>query len=175
MLARARWLVRSPLAGAAAAFACLPLGRGLFGTEREHWFVSVPNGYRLHPTAGWSLLQLHLVFTLAACLFSPIGEEIFFRGFLPKVLQAHVGPRPAVHLCAALFALVHLCHHGVTVGAAGVSVLPLSAALWVAQMYLLSLAFAWLRELSGSVWPAVAAHAAFNAAMNVAIFQFLWY
>jgi membrane protease YdiL (CAAX protease family) len=48
-------------------------------------------------------------------------------------------------------------------------------ALWVTQMYLLSLAFAWLRDLSGSVWPAVAAHAAFNAAMNVAIFQFLWY
>ena len=47
---------------------------------------------------------------------------------------------------------------------AAVSSLPLSAALWVIQIYLLSLAFAWLRERAGSLWPAVAAHAAFNAA-----------
>lgn len=75
---------------------------------------------------------------------------------------------------ASLFALVHLCHHGILVSAAGVALQPVSGALWVAQMFLLSLLFAWLRRRSDSILPAIAAHAAFNAAMNHFIFTRLW-
>jgi len=75
---------------------------------------------------------------------------------------------------AALFALVHLCHHGILVTAAGVVLQPVSGALWVAQMFLLSLMFAWLRRRSDSIVPAIVAHAAFNAAMNHWIFTRLW-
>lgn len=41
-------------------------------------------------------------------------------------------------------------------------------------MFLLSLMFAWLRRAGDSVLPAIAAHAAFNAAMNGWIFARLW-
>jgi membrane protease YdiL (CAAX protease family) len=41
-------------------------------------------------------------------------------------------------------------------------------------MTLLSLALATLRKLSDSVIPAVLAHSAFNATMNVFIFGVLW-
>ena len=122
----------------------------------------------------WSLLRLHLTFTIAACLFSPIGEEIFFRGFLQKVLEDRCGRTFATPMQAALFALVHLCHHGILLTSAGVAVQPVSGALWVAQMFGLSLLFAWLRRRSDSILPAVLAHAAFNAAMNHWIFTRLW-
>ncbi|MFC4929516.1 CPBP family intramembrane glutamic endopeptidase [Massilia sp. GCM10023247] len=168
------WLPWSLILGALAAGASFWLGLALYGAGPDHWFVSVARNYRGMPTAGWSLVQLHLAFTIVACLFSPIGEEIFFRGFLQKVLEDRHGRSRATFMEASLFALVHLCHHGILVSAAGVALQPVSGALWVAQMFLLSLLFAWLRRRSDSILPAILAHAAFNAAMNHAIFTRLW-
>ena len=176
-LQRARhpsWLLAGLAGGALAASLCYWLGAALYGAGPDNWFVSIARNYRLQPTAGWSLLQLHLVFTSVAILFSPIGEEIFFRGLLQKVLEERHGALRATLAEAGLFALVHLCHHGILAGAAGWTILPVSGALWVAQMFLLSLALAWLRRRSGSLLPAIAAHAAFNAAMNAWIFARLW-
>jgi membrane protease YdiL (CAAX protease family) len=34
--------------------------------------------------------------------------------------------------------------------------------------------FAYLRKASGSLLPAIAAHACFNFVMNLTIFEFLW-
>ena len=168
------WLALGLLLGALAASACYLLGATLYGASADNWFVSIARSYQLQPTQGWSLLRLHLTFTIIACLFSPIGEEIFFRGFLQKVLEDRHGRTRATVIEAALFGLLHLCHHGILPGAAGVQVLPVSGALWVAQMFVLSLMFAWLRRRGDSVMPAIAAHAAFNAAMNGWIFARLW-
>jgi membrane protease YdiL (CAAX protease family) len=176
-LKKSRHVAWLPLAlglGALAASACYLLGVTLYGASADNWFVSVARNYQLQPSAGWSLLRLHLTFTIVACLFSPIGEEIFFRGFLQKVLEDRHGRTRATLMEASLFALVHLCHHGILLGAAGFQLLPVSGALWVAQMFLLSLLFAWLRRGSDSILPAILAHAAFNAAMNGWIFARLW-
>ena len=170
----ASWLPLGLLLGALAASACYLLGVTLYGAGPDNWFVSVARNYQLQPTHGWSLLRLHLTFTTAACLFSPLGEEIFFRGFLQKVLEDRHGRTRATLMEASLFALVHLCHHGILVTSAGFRLLPVSGALWVAQMFALSLLFAWLRRRSDSILPAVLAHAAFNAAMNGWIFARLW-
>lgn len=170
----AGWLALGLLLGALAASACHLLGASLYGAGPDNWFVSIARSYQLQPTQGWSLLRLHLTFTIAACLFSPAGEEIFFRGFLQKVLEDRHGRTRATVMEASLFALVHLCHHGIVASAAGYRLLPVSGALWVAQMFALSLMFAWLRRRSDSILPAIAAHAAFNAAMNGWIFARLW-
>lgn len=47
---------------------------------------------------GRSAAQLHLVFTVPALVFSPIGEEIFFRGYLQYTLQRGAGHRIACDL-----------------------------------------------------------------------------
>lgn len=168
------WLPLSLALGVLAASACFWLGVTLYGAGPDNWFVSVARNYRGMPTAGWNLLQLHLTFTIVAILFSPIGEEIFFRGFLQKVWEDRHGRARATIMEASLFALVHLCHHGILVSAAGIALQPVSGALWVAQMFLLSLLFAWLRRRSDSILPAIVAHAGFNAAMNHWIFTRLW-
>lgn len=168
------WLPLGLVLGVLAASACFWFGFALYGTGTDHWFASVARSFRQQPTTGFSLLQLHLMFTIVAILFSPIGEEIFFRGFLQKVLEDRYGRTIATVTEAALFALVHLCHHGILVTAAGVELQPVSGALWVAQMFLLSLMFAWLRRRSDSIVPAIVAHAGFNAAMNHWIFTQLW-
>ncbi len=170
----ALWLGVALALGVGFASLCFASGFLLYGQGPDNWFVSVANNYRAHPTAGFSLLQLHLTFTLAALLFSPIGEELFFRGFLQKVLEQRLTPNASATVQSGLFALVHLCHHGILATAAGFVLLPGSAALWVLLMFTLSLGLSWLRRASDSLLPPVLAHAAFNGAMNSFIFAWLW-
>lgn len=170
----AAWLWVGLCGGAAAATLCFTLGMLLFGASADHWFVSVARSYAGPQTAGMSILQLHLMYTIAACLFSPIGEEIFFRGFLQRVLEQRLARRTSTHVEASLFAASHLLHHGLVAGAAGLVFRPVSGALWVALMFALSWLFAWLRQRSDSLYPAILAHSAFNGAMNVFIFAYLW-
>jgi membrane protease YdiL (CAAX protease family) len=70
--------------------------------------------------------------------------------------------------------VVHLCHHGLLLTAGGFTLRPLSGAVWVALMFLTALLFAYLRKRSGSLMPAIVAHAGFNLVMNLTIFGFLW-
>lgn len=151
------------------------LGIGLFGYGEDNWFVTIAGNYRgTLDTAGMDLLRLHLIFTLPALLFSPIGEEIFFRGFLQEALQDRYSVRTSTLLEAGLFGLVPLCHHGLSATVAGIELRPVSGLVWRVPMFCAALLFAWLRRASGSLYPAMAGHAAFNATMNGMIFAALW-
>lgn len=169
------WFLYASCAGAGAALACFALGAWLFGSTPDHWYVSIAATYRkTMDTSAFSLLQLHLVFTLPALVFSPIGEEIFFRGVLQTSLEQKWNPRTATVIECTAFGLVHLCHHGLVAGAAGLALRPLSGAIWVGLMFGTAWMFAAIRRRSGSLYPAIAAHMAFNLAMNTVIFAALW-
>jgi membrane protease YdiL (CAAX protease family) len=178
--ARGLRVIPAALAGAVAALACGALGVLLFGSGPDNWFVSVATYYRgTVDTSALGKVTLYWIFTTPALIFSPIGEEIFFRGLLQRALEEKLSVRAATWVECAAFGLVHLCHHGLALSAAGeggvgLSVQPLSAALWVVLMFLVALMFAQIRKRSGSLYPAMAAHAAFNAAMNAVIFGYLW-
>ena len=169
------WYVVAAVAGVFAASVCYAIGVMLFDRSADNWFVSVANSYRgTMNTANMDMLRLHLIFTIPALLFSPIGEEIFFRGFLQQALQERLSVTTSTVAEAGLFGVVHLCHHGLFLTAAGISIRPVSGAIWVALMFATALMFAWLRQRSGSLYPAMLGHAAFNAAMNAWIFSMLW-
>jgi len=160
--------------GVTAASLCHLIGYGLFGTGVDNWYVSVANSFRAQPTPGLSTMQLYLIFTIPGILFSPFGEEIFFRGVLQRSLEGRFSTRTSTLIEAGWFGAAHLIHHGLLLTAAGVSLLWKSAPLWFLLMTALSIGFAWLRKKAGAVWPAVAAHAAFNATMNAFIFAYVW-
>jgi len=164
----------SMLYGAAASLMCFVVGYALFGVTADNWFVSIGNSFRAQPTVGFSLLQLHLMFTIPAMIFSPIGEEIFFRGFLQRALETKFDPRTSAVLEGTWFAAVHLVHHGLVVAATGIEFRALSGALWFLLMLALSCVFAWLRKRHDSIVPAILAHSTFNFVMNLFIFGFLW-
>ena len=162
-------------AGCAAALVCGLLGLALFGIGADNWFMSIAINYRnTLDTRGLALWQLHLFFTLPACLFSPIGEEIFFRGLLHSALHERFGARAATVSEAGMFGLVHVCHHGLWLAAAGWALRPVSGPLWVLLMFGTALVFSALRQRSGSLGPSIVAHATFNATMNTFIFATLW-
>jgi hypothetical protein len=114
------------------------------------------------------------MFTIPAMIFSPIGEEIFFRGVLQRALETKFSARLSTIVESGWFGAAHLIHHGLLLTAAGLSFRPVSGLLWLLLMTLLSLVFSALRKAGNSVVPAVIAHSAFNATMNFFIFGYLW-
>lgn len=141
---------------------------------------------RLGPAVGWSLVAilayivLTLLYTLilqpesgepietgdrygtliGSCVIiivvAPLCEEIFFRGFLYRILRGRMGLWPALVINGALFGSVHL-------GSGG----PLAVALIAPLGFLLCLVY----ERSGSLYPCIALHALNNAIVAAAEFD----
>lgn len=161
--------------GIAAPLVCFVLGYLIYGYTNNNWFVNIGNNYKtMMNTTGMSFLMLHLIFTIPAMLFSPIGEEIFFRGVMQKTLEQKWSASTSTYIECCLFAVVHLCHHGFLEAGGSLIFLPVSGALWVIQMFFVAWMFAWLRAKSGSILVAIIAHSIFNLTMNMLIFGFLW-
>jgi uncharacterized protein len=132
---------------------------------------------RLGPAVGWSLvavlayIALALLYTLilqpdnpepidtgerlgtliGSCVIivvvAPLFEEIFFRGFLYRILRSRMGLWPALVIGGSVFGAVHLTSGG-----------PLAVALIGPLGFLLCL----LYERSGSLYPCIALHALNN-------------
>lgn len=169
------WYGWALMSGAAAALICFAVGHIMFGTSTGNWYVSIAGSYqRMMDTSAFSIVMLHLVFTTPALLFSPVGEEIFFRGVLQRALEDRTSTHTATMVECSLFAVVHLCHHGLVRIDGHLGWMPLSALSWMLLMFVTAWLFAWIRKRSGSLYPAIAAHMAFNGTMNFLIFQFLW-
>jgi hypothetical protein len=160
------------IAGAALALLCFGSGLLFFGTSPDNWFVSIKNSYlNTFDTTGMPVMKLFIIFTIPALIFSPIGEEIFFRGFLQEALATKFSYNKAMVIDSLFFALIHLFHHGFVKDAAGViHFYPMSGFIWVMLMFLTAMVFALLKKKSGSIYPAIVSHAVFNLVMNVCIF-----
>jgi len=168
------WLFLGPVLGVISALLIHVVGFGFFGTTPDNWYVTVRTSYQADPRlVESSQLVQFLVFTTPAVIFSPLGEEFFFRGMLQVSLSERFGVPIATAGTALAFGLVHLLHHGLGVGEAGLQLLPISGSLWVVLMAGVSVLFALVRAKSGSIWPAVASHIAFNIGMNYAFFYLL--
>lgn len=164
-----------PLAVAAGAAACLALVgivTLLWGQSLENPFAYIARSYSALPTPmpPGDLLVYFAIFAAIGVTFSPIGEELLYRGVVHRGLASGWGSRRASVADAAAFAIVHLAHFGVVIVAGVWSLLPLPALLWVVAMFLVSLLFTAFRNLAGSLAGAVLAHAGFNLAMTAAIF-----
>lgn len=92
-----------------------------------------------------------LMFGVAAAVIAPLGEEIVFRGYWLERLRSWWGGTVAIAVSSLLFAIAHSWS-----ATEGVGVL-------VVQTLIMGCLLAWLRLASGSIWPAVLAHAANNA------------
>src|SRR5437016_12693510 len=88
-------------------------------------------------------------------IFSPIGEEILFRGVIQQAftLRWKAGIGTAVNSFS--FGLVHLLFHGIARDAAGIHLQFLSGSLMVLLMEATSYVFTLCRLRSASLWPAM--------------------
>jgi hypothetical protein len=94
-----------------------------------------------------------LVF-LATVVLAGLTEELLFRGILSRTLEGtRLGFWAGASLASAAFAVLHMQY-----GVGGQLVI-----------FAIGLALAWIRRSSGSLWPAIVAHAANNAVALVAM------
>jgi membrane protease YdiL (CAAX protease family) len=64
-------------------------------------------------------LTYFLIFSTTSMVFSPIGEEIFYRGFVHECFAPRVGAQKAALVDSAAFTFVHLAHFGLVYWAGG--------------------------------------------------------
>lgn len=169
-----RWLGWGLLLGMGAAFVVFAIGWSLYGRSADNWYISVLDSFSI----GAAQLQiprfvLFLLYTVPAMIFSPIGEEFFFRGMLHESVREQWGATVATPVNAVAFGAIHLLHHGLRWDSTGGHLLLGSGLLWVGLMMGLSWLFTVCRQRSGSIWPAVVAHSGFNLVMNLTIFWIL--
>lgn len=130
----------------------------------------VPPELPLLPSSAGPVAHLAALLVLTgslgtlALLPGAAGEEIGWRGYLlPRLVAAGV-PQPIL-LTGLVWGLWHLVPLFASGYAAGPSAL-LSAGALLVNAVSLGFVLAWLRLDSGSIWPAVGAHAAWNAIIN---------
>jgi len=84
---------------------------------------------------------------VATVLAAPICEELFFRGILFTGFRRHYGPKRAAVFSALVFAVYHL------------------DPIWFVGLFLSGVALAALLDATGSIWPSILVHAAWNGLM----------
>ena len=169
------WLLWGFLLGGIAAVICFVLGYVLFGTTDDNWFVTVGNFYSVtEQMRELPVSALFLIFTIPALIFSPLGEEFFFRGLMQTTLERRLNPKKAMLIVAAVFAGIHLFHHGIARQNGEFQVYFISGALWFGLIFATSILFEICCRRARSVWAAVICHASFNLFMNILIFAFLF-
>lgn len=165
------WMGISFLLGIGASLLIHLLGIALFGESPDNWYVSVERAFPVtEEMAALPRMQLFWIITTPALIFSPLGEEFFFRGLLHQSVAQRWTERTGLIVDASFFGLVHLFHHGIVRIGGEIVFLPVSGMLWVLLIAGVGLLFAWCRRRAGSIWGAVLAHTGFNLGMNYAIF-----
>ena len=168
------WWLWSLLLGIGASLITFGIGYGLYGHSADNWYVGIFNSWAIDSTMlELPRFQLFLIYTAPAILLSPTGEEFFFRGMIHESVREHWGGGAATAINAVAFGGVHILHHGLGWNSAGPHLAVVPGTLWVLLMMGVSWLFTQCRQQSGSIWPAVAAHATFNLVMNASIFWLL--
>lgn len=167
-----RWVLVAMVAGAGVALMVYDGAASFWGHSTSNPFAYIALSYSNVPTSPSDADRLvyFAIFAVIGMLFSPIGEEVLYRGIVHNSFAARLGERPAAFIDGGAFAVTHLAHFGVVFIAGAWAFLPLPGLFWITAMFLASLAFHGFRKLSGSLLGAISAHAGFNLAMNWLIF-----
>jgi membrane protease YdiL (CAAX protease family) len=156
-------MLASGFAGAVCGFLFFSLGMVLYGNSPDNWCISIRNYLHFEELRGlMPPLALFALYALPAIFLNPIGEEMLFRGFIQQAFTRRFNAVFATAVSSLLFGLIYLYLHGLWRDASGLHLRLGSAALAVFVMACIGVVFTLCRILSGSLWPAMAAHAAFN-------------
>ena len=169
-----RMVLASLVIGLIAGLFLYVIGEWLFGEGEGNWYRYIGRSYRI--PEGISANDKMVLFAITAgmgMIFSPIGEELFFRGIVHDAFARSMGENGASLADSAAFALTHLAHFGLIYTGQQWELLVRPALLWVIAMFLVSRLFFYFKQASGSLLGAILCHAGFNLGMIYSIFFLL--
>lgn len=166
------WLLYSLLAGMGLCLLMFFTAKLFFNETAGNWFVYISRSYNV-PANGLTAsdrLVFFLIYAIIGMTFSPIGEELFYRGIVHESFTGRYSEKNASLIDSTAFALTHLAHFGIVYISGSWHFLFIPAVLWVAFMFFASRLFFLCRQKTGSISGAVFCHAGFNLAMMYCIF-----
>jgi hypothetical protein len=167
-----RWLLYSFFGGVAFCVIVFIAGTLIFNYSHSNWFVYISKSYQsigFISTASQRLTYF-LIYSIIGMTFSPIGEELFYRGIVHGSFVKELGEQKASIIDSLAFALTHLAHFGIIYSSGNWHFLFLPAILWVIFMFMASRMFFIFKQKTGSLYGAIISHAAFNLTMMYFIF-----
>jgi membrane protease YdiL (CAAX protease family) len=169
-----QWLFYSFISGILLATILFLLGYGLYSDTVNNWFVYIGKSYNISESITEREKFIYfLIFAGTGMIFSPIGEELFFRGIVHSCFAASVGDRKASIIDGLAFSLTHLSHFGFVYLSGEWKILIMPSLLWVSGMFVSSIVFFQCKKKTGSLLGAALSHAGFNLAMIYFIFYHL--
>jgi uncharacterized protein len=168
------WLFIAFIAGLAASIVLYFLGQSLYGSSYENWYSYIGKSYNI--PGGINKNDKAILFTIMALTgmtFSPIGEELFFRGIVHASFAKSIGDNKATVVDSSAFAVTHISHFGLVFINNRWTFFTLPAMIWVSGMFLVSILFFSFKKYSGSILGAIICHAGFNLGMIYCIFYLL--
>lgn len=169
-----KWLFIAFISGLIFSFLLYLTGEVLFGNSYENWYQYIGKSYNIPAQINQSdKAVLFTVMALTGMTFSPIGEELFFRGIVHSGFAKSIGERKASVVDSSAFALTHISHFGLVFINLQWKFLPLPTLMWVLSMFLVSMLFIEVKKRSGSLLGAIFCHSAFNLGMIYCIFYLM--
>ena len=144
------------------------LGDMLYGNTISNWLFYISKSYNItNPDViSQQRLTYFLIFGLTSMFFSPIGEELMYRGLIHRCFSGQIGENRASYVDSSAFALTHLAHFGIVYSNGSWTLLIFPAMLWVLLMFFASRIFFWVKQRSGTIYGAILSHAFFNLTMT---------
>jgi membrane protease YdiL (CAAX protease family) len=168
------WLLGAFVAGVAFSILLHYLGQGLYGNSYDNWYSYIGKSYDFPAVISPSdKMVLFSITALTGMLFSPIGEELFFRGIVYSSLKKSTNDRIAAIIESSAFAITHMAHFGLVYLNGQWNFLIIPTLIWVSSMFGASLLFLYFKKRSESIWGAVICHAGFNLGMIFSIFYLM--
>jgi hypothetical protein len=168
------WLLIAFISGLVVSILLYFTGEILYGNSYKNWYIYIGKSYNI--PAGINQNNKAILFTIMALTgmtFSPVGEELFFRGIVHSSFAKSIGDKKASVVDSLAFSLTHISHFGLVFINNHWDFLATPTLIWVSSMFLVSVLFFVFRKYSGSILGAMICHSAFNLGMIYCIFYLI--
>lgn len=150
------------------------IGKVLYEGSYQNWYEYIGKSYNIPDgITGNDKHILFLIMATTGMIFSPIGEELFFRGIVHGSFAKSIGERKASMVDSSAFALTHIAHFGLVFVNGKWDFYPIPTLIWVLSMFLVSVLFFRAKQRTDSLLGAIFCHAGFNLGMIYCIFYLL--
>ena len=165
------WLFIAFIIGGVFSILLYFTGDILYGTSYENWYNYIGKSYNIPQEIDEKgRFVMFGISAIIAMTFSPIGEELFFRGIVHSSFANSVGNQKASLIDSLAFAIVHISHFGLVFHNQQWELLLMPTLIWVLSMFIISILFYVCRKCSNSILGAILCHLAFNLGMTYCIF-----
>lgn len=168
------WLLIAFVCGLVMSLFLYFLGQTLYGNSYENWYEYIGKSYKIPSSISQNDKKiLFAIMSFTGMTFSPIGEELFFRGIVHSSFAKSIGEKRASIVDSSAFALTHISHFGVVFINNNWIFFTIPTIIWVLSMFLVSILFFTFKRNSGSLLGAIICHSAFNLGMIYCIFYLM--